>query len=201
MQKTMIIVGAGIAGLSTGCYAQMNGYKTSIFELHKIPGGLCAAWTRKGYTFDISMHLLTNSKSGPFKKMWDELGVTKDQEFHYHDSIVVVEGKGKRLDFCLDRERFEKQMLAISPDDVGLIKEFNDLFFGKSIIDWDSQQVKNCLCHDTHDRDIQKIRKLDAAGICRAAQGSVFSQSAKILSGYSRLANAEIPNGRSVRLC
>jgi phytoene dehydrogenase-like protein len=135
MQKTMIIVGAGIAGLSTGCYAQMNGYKTSIFELHKIPGGLCAAWTRKGYTFDISMHLLTNSKSGPFKKMWDELGVTKDQEFHYHDSIVVVEGKGKRLDFCLDRERFEKQMLAISPDDVGLIKEFNDLFFGKSIID------------------------------------------------------------------
>ena len=95
MPKTMIIVGAGIAGVSTGCYAQMNGYETSIFELHKIPGGLCTAWTRKGYTFDLSMHMLTGSKSGPFKVMWDELGVTADQEFFYHDNKVVVEGSGK----------------------------------------------------------------------------------------------------------
>lgn len=42
---------AGIAGLSAGCYARMNGYKTTIFEAHTIPGGLCTAWTRKGYTF------------------------------------------------------------------------------------------------------------------------------------------------------
>lgn len=79
MQKSMIIVGAGISGLSTGCYAQMNGYRTVLFESHQVPGGLCAAWTRKGYKFDISMHLLANSKSGPFKKMLDELAVTKNQ--------------------------------------------------------------------------------------------------------------------------
>jgi len=135
MEKTVIIVGAGISGLSTGCYAQMNAYKTSIFELHNIPGGLCTAWTRKGYKFDISMHLLTNSKSGPFKKMWDELEVTKGQEFYYHDRIVAIEGNEKKLDFCVDRARLEEQMLAISPDDSGVIKEFIDLFFGKSIVD------------------------------------------------------------------
>jgi len=134
MQKTIIIVGAGIAGLSTGCYAQKNGYKTSIFESHAVPGGLCAAWTRKGYTFDISMHMLANSKFGPFKKMWDELEVTKDQEFYYHNSIVTVEGKEKKLDFRLDRASLKKQMLAVSPDDAVLIKEFNDIFFGRSII-------------------------------------------------------------------
>lgn len=38
MRETMIIVGAGIGGLSAGCYAQMNGYKSRIFELHGIPG-------------------------------------------------------------------------------------------------------------------------------------------------------------------
>ncbi|MEG6523384.1 NAD(P)-binding protein [Desulfotomaculum sp. 1211_IL3151] len=32
--KSMIIIGAGVAGLSTGCYARMNGYKTHIYELH-----------------------------------------------------------------------------------------------------------------------------------------------------------------------
>jgi phytoene dehydrogenase-like protein len=135
MQKSMIIVGAGISGLSTGFYAQMNGFKTSIFELHKMPGGLCTAWTRKGYTFDLSMHILANSKRGPFKKMWDELGVTIDQEFYYHDNKNVVEGIGKKIDLCLDRGRLEEQMLAISPDDADLIREFVNLFFGRGVTD------------------------------------------------------------------
>jgi phytoene dehydrogenase-like protein len=41
MDKSIIIIGAGIAGLSTGCYCQMNGYNTQIFEMHTIPGGVC----------------------------------------------------------------------------------------------------------------------------------------------------------------
>lgn len=45
-QKSIIIVGAGIAGLAAGCYGQMNGYKTRIFELHSAPGGLCTAAAR-----------------------------------------------------------------------------------------------------------------------------------------------------------
>jgi phytoene dehydrogenase-like protein len=75
MEKSIIIVGGGIAGLSTGCYAQMNGFKTTIFEMHSIQGGLYTACKRKGYKFDISMHMVTGSVSGPFNKMWKELGV------------------------------------------------------------------------------------------------------------------------------
>ena len=48
----VIIIGAGVAGLSAGCYAQMNGDHTCIFEMHNLPGGLCTAWERKGYTFE-----------------------------------------------------------------------------------------------------------------------------------------------------
>lgn len=33
MEKSIIIIGAGIAGLSAGCYGQMNGYRASIFTL------------------------------------------------------------------------------------------------------------------------------------------------------------------------
>ncbi len=42
--KTIAIIGAGIAGLSAGCYAQMNGYRAKIFEMHTTPGGVCTAW-------------------------------------------------------------------------------------------------------------------------------------------------------------
>jgi len=67
-EKSVVIVGAGMAGLSAGCYARMNGYKATTLEMHNIPGGLCTAWKRKGYTFDISMHMLTGSKGGAFHR-------------------------------------------------------------------------------------------------------------------------------------
>jgi monoamine oxidase len=37
--KSIIIIGAGLAGLSTGVYAQRNGYRSRVFELHTQPGG------------------------------------------------------------------------------------------------------------------------------------------------------------------
>ncbi len=49
MNKSIIIIGAGMGGLSAGCYGQMNGYNTQIFEMHTLPGGQCAFWKRKGY--------------------------------------------------------------------------------------------------------------------------------------------------------
>ena len=134
MAKSIIIVGAGIAGLSTGCYARMNGYKSTIFEMHNIPGGLCTAWKRKGYTFDISMHMLTSSKAGPIRQMWEELGVVKDREFFYHDEVVRIESDGKNLTYCTDPQKLQEEMLALSAEDAGLIKEFIRLISGKDMM-------------------------------------------------------------------
>jgi phytoene dehydrogenase-like protein len=134
MGKSVIIVGAGIAGLSTGCYARMNGYETTILEMHSIPGGLCTAWKRKGYTFDISMHFLVGSKSGPYRQMWEELGVVnEDTRFHYHEEIARVESAGKSLSICADPRRLEEQMLALSPADADLTKELVRLLSGRDM--------------------------------------------------------------------
>jgi len=46
----------GMAGLSTGCYLQINGYETQIFEMSQSPGGLCTSWKRKEYVFDGYIH-------------------------------------------------------------------------------------------------------------------------------------------------
>ncbi|MBN1652832.1 MAG: NAD(P)/FAD-dependent oxidoreductase [Deltaproteobacteria bacterium] len=134
MEKRVVIVGAGIAGLSTGCYARMNGFKTTIYEMHRVPGGLCAAWKRKGYTFDISMHMLTGSKGGPIYRMWQELGVTKDQKFVYHDEAARIESGEKALSLCADPRRLEQQMLALSPADAKLIKKFVRLITGRHMM-------------------------------------------------------------------
>ena len=46
MEKSIIIIGAGLSGLSAGCYGQMNGYRTQIFEMHSKAGGACTSWKR-----------------------------------------------------------------------------------------------------------------------------------------------------------
>lgn len=133
MEKKVIIIGAGIAGLSAGCYARMNGFRTSIFEMHTIPGGLCTAWERKGYRFDLSMHFLTGSAAGPLYQMWDELGIIEKTRFHYHDRVMKIEGMGRELIYSTDRVKLEQDMLAISPEDGELIKVLTDLLWGRDM--------------------------------------------------------------------
>ena len=52
MNKKISIIGGGIAGLSAGCYARMNGFEAEIFESHSISGGVCTGWKRGGYMID-----------------------------------------------------------------------------------------------------------------------------------------------------
>jgi phytoene dehydrogenase-like protein len=133
MEKSIIIVGAGIAGLSTGCYARMNGYTSTIFEMHDKPGGLCTAWKRKGYTWDISMHMLYGSRGGAFHSMWRELGALQGTQFVYHDRMGYIESGEKKLDILVTPGALEKQMLALSPADAALIQEFLGVFCGPGL--------------------------------------------------------------------
>jgi phytoene dehydrogenase-like protein len=134
MEKSILIIGAGIAGLSAGCYARMNNYKTTILEMHDKPGGLCTAWKRKGYTWDISMHMLFGSLSGPFHRMWKELGVVQNREFFYRKLMSRIESRdGRILEYSTDRQQMEDQMLKLSPEDASMSREFIRLVFGKNI--------------------------------------------------------------------
>jgi phytoene dehydrogenase-like protein len=126
-QKTLIIIGAGMAGLSAGCYAQMNGYKSEIFELHDLPGGLCTAWERKGYTFDGCIHYLFGSgKDQPFNQMWRELGAVQGRDFINHNEYQRVTDGERTLIVYADPDRLQEHMIELSPGDAKLIKRFCD---------------------------------------------------------------------------
>ena len=124
-QKSILIIGAGVAGLSAGCYAQMNGYHSQIFELHDIPGGLCTAWERKGYIFDGCLHYLYGSGAGqPFNRMWEELGAVQGRRMINHDEFMRVVGKdGRALVAYTDPDRLEQHLKELSPADAHLIEE------------------------------------------------------------------------------
>ncbi len=124
MRKKILIIGAGVAGLAAGCYAQMNGYDSEIYELHTLPGGLCTAWERGHYVFDGCIHYLYGSGPGqPFHRVWEELGVAGRINFIHHDEMLRVrEPGGKELIVYADPDRLADHMKALSPADGPLIE-------------------------------------------------------------------------------
>ncbi len=125
-EKKVIIIGAGISGLCAGCYLQMNGFQTEIFELHNIPGGLCTAWQRKGYTFDFCIHwLMGSSPADAFYALWNELIDMEKQSFVCHDVFFRIEDRdGRALRIFTDIDRLEREMKEVAPEDSALIEEF-----------------------------------------------------------------------------
>jgi len=127
-EKSIIIIGAGFAGLAAGIYAHMNGYNTQIFEMDTRPGGLCTSWKRKGYTFDGCIHWLVGSspKSG-MHDMWEETGISKDRKIIDLDEYMRFEdSSGRTLILYTDVDRLERHLLEFSPQDEKSIMEFTD---------------------------------------------------------------------------
>ncbi|MCK5181098.1 MAG: NAD(P)/FAD-dependent oxidoreductase, partial [Dehalococcoidia bacterium] len=124
--KKVTIIGAGIAGLSVGCYLQMNGYDTRIFEAHNLPGGVCTSWKRKGYTVDNCIHWLVGSSiSDKFYRLWNELVDMKGMKFVDSEEWIRVETPdGRSMSVFTDIDRLEQEMLEKSPADEGLIRSF-----------------------------------------------------------------------------
>ncbi|MHA2299104.1 MAG: phytoene desaturase family protein [Candidatus Hodarchaeales archaeon] len=128
MKKSITIIGGGIAGLSAGCYSQMNGYRTQIFEMHNKPGGVCTTWKRKGYKIDGCVHWLTGSSPGNvFYRLWEEVGVVQGRTLVDHEEYARVEGKdGKVFIVYSDINRLEQHMKELAPEDKDVIEEFTN---------------------------------------------------------------------------
>jgi phytoene dehydrogenase-like protein len=128
MEKSIIVIGAGIAGLSAGCYGQMSGYRTHIFEMHNKPGGLCTSWRRKNYTIDGCLHwLVGSSPANNFHRIWQELGALPGPRIIDHDEFITIEGEGgKTFTVYTDVDRLERHMKELAPQDEKTIEKFTN---------------------------------------------------------------------------
>jgi len=68
----VIVIGAGMAGLSCAAHLAKAGKRVVVLEQHSRPGGLWASFSRKGIIFDLSTHWVTDPKG--LNQMLAELG-------------------------------------------------------------------------------------------------------------------------------
>lgn len=122
----IIVIGAGVAGLSTAVHAARNGYEVEVFEHGAEPGGVCTAWEREGYTIDGCIQWLIGAKPGHgLWPLYEEIGATKDVEFLPVRQFVRLldEPTGTQLNITDQLEDLLAQVREISAADEGVFAE------------------------------------------------------------------------------
>lgn len=121
--KKIIIIGAGISGLSAGIYGQFNGFETVIYEKNNTSGGECTGWDRMKYHFDGCIHYVYGSKSGTgLNELWKDVGALNDNtEIINTDLFYQFEENNKTVKIFKDVNLLEKHLLEFSPEDSELI--------------------------------------------------------------------------------
>lgn len=127
--KKIIVIGAGIGGLTSAILLAQKGYDVSVFEKNGTVGGKMQELSRSGYRFDTGPSLLTM----PFllekvfslcdKQMGDYLKVKRIEpicRYFYSD--------GKIFDNYSDRQKSKSQIEHFAPGDV----KAYDLFLNRS---------------------------------------------------------------------
>ncbi|MFF3767688.1 phytoene desaturase family protein [Streptomyces sp. NPDC001922] len=122
----VLVIGAGVSGMATGCYAQMSGMETRILEKHVLPGGCCTAWARDGFIFDYCIEWLIGTCAGnEAHQIWRELGALDGKTVTNFDMFNrVVDEAGRSVTFYNDPGRLQRHLLEISPADARLIRSF-----------------------------------------------------------------------------
>ncbi len=121
----IIIIGAGIAGMTAGVYGQLNGLETEIFEMHTIPGGECTAWKRGGYTFDGCIQWMMGTKPGTaLNSVWQQTGALDSSvEIILNEEFSRVEMGGRTAILYRSIDQTEKHLTEMFPQDKRAIRD------------------------------------------------------------------------------
>jgi phytoene dehydrogenase-like protein/acyl-CoA thioesterase FadM len=96
----VIIIGAGIGGLTAGALLAKRGKRVLVLDQHSKPGGFCTSWERQvnhngknlRYVFDAGVHdILGLGGHGHIRKLLRDLGVENKIEWRRVDHQYIVD--------------------------------------------------------------------------------------------------------------
>ncbi|QPC81400.1 FAD-dependent oxidoreductase [Phototrophicus methaneseepsis] len=110
----ILIIGAGIGGLTTAALLAKAGYKVTVFEAQTYPGGSASTFTHKGYRFDAGATVAGGfQQNGPHDLVGRQLGI--EWPVHQHDPAWIVHLPGHTVPMCQDNEAVRTAFPASKP--------------------------------------------------------------------------------------
>ena len=124
--KKVLIIGGGVAALTSGIFLLKKGFSCEIFEQSGYAGGNLTGWNRSGYHIDNCIHWLTGTnKSTDMYKLWEEIGALGSRiPIYQSDAFYSSEGERYTIHYYRDSERARREMLLLSPKDKIEINRF-----------------------------------------------------------------------------
>lgn len=119
-RKNVIVIGAGIGGISTAGYLASRGYNVTIFEKNAFPGGRCGQYLKEGHRFDIGATFLM--MPGVYKDAFSAVGKNLTDELNLIrvDPVYKVKFPGnKEILFTSDLATLQKQFEDIEKGSYG----------------------------------------------------------------------------------
>ncbi len=112
----VIIIGAGIGGITAGIFLSRKGYNVTIFEKNATPGGRCGNFVMNGHRFDIGATLLM--MPDVFEKTYAAFGRNFTEELKLYRMEPVYKVKfhnGEELYFSSDLAGLQRQFESLEP--------------------------------------------------------------------------------------
>ncbi|RLE72917.1 MAG: all-trans-retinol 13,14-reductase [Thermoprotei archaeon] len=121
--RDVVIVGAGIGGLTCGALLAKNGYKVTVLEQHFRVGGYCISFKRKGFTFDAGVESISGLwENGPVKRLLDELEIDWRSIFvRARDAYIL---NGEMVEIPPDFGEFVEMLVRRFPEEADKIRLF-----------------------------------------------------------------------------
>lgn len=115
--KRVIVIGAGLGGLSAAITCAAKGYQVDLFEKNDRIGGKLNRSLKEGYSFDLGPSILT--LPAVFQELFSRAGLRLEDhvpiralDIHWRNFFE----DGTRIDLVADREKQKQLLAALDPD-------------------------------------------------------------------------------------
>jgi len=129
----VIVVGAGLGGLSAATWLSKEGKSVLLLERHSVPGGYASSFKRGRFEFEISLHELSGLGSetdrGPLWKLFEDCGISDRVEFIRIPEFYRSVFPDVDVTIPLGRENFEAELCSHFPAEREGLMKFSDTMF------------------------------------------------------------------------
>lgn len=110
-KSRVIVIGAGIGGLTAGALLARRGYEVMIYDQAILPGGCASTFSRRGFTFDVGATQVAGLESGGIHdRIFQELNIPlPEATFCDPACAVFLPGEKQPINVWRDREKWQQE--------------------------------------------------------------------------------------------